>query len=83
MEFRAARVTRAMTCDVLYALVEKEVVALSDKVSDYVGGASGLEDVTLGQLCDSSSGLGASAPPFARDALGRAGGINFLFCFYD
>ena len=56
MEFRAARVTRAMTCDVLYALVEKEVVALSDKVSDYVGGASGLEDVTLGQLCDSSSG---------------------------
>ena len=69
MEFRAARVTRAMTCDVLYALVEKEVVALSDKVSDYVGGASGLEDVTLGQLCDSSSGLGASAPSLWNDWL--------------
>lgn len=62
MEFRAARVTRAMTCDVLYELVEREVVALDDLVSDYVGGASGLEDVTLGELCDSSSGIGASAP---------------------
>lgn len=62
MEFRAARVTRAMTCDVLYALVDREVVALDDLVSEYVGGASGLEDVTLGELCDSSSGIGASAP---------------------
>ena len=51
-----------MTCDVLYELVEREVVALDDLVSDYVGGASGLEDVTLGELCDSSSGIGASAP---------------------
>lgn len=62
MEFRAARVTRAMTCDVLYALVARDVVSLGDPVSRYVGGASGLEDVTLGQLCDSSSGIGASAP---------------------
>ena len=62
MEFRAARVTRAMTCDVLYALVDREVVALDDEVSEYVGGASGLEDVSLGQVCDSTSGIGASAP---------------------
>lgn len=62
MEFRAARVTRAMTCDVLYALADREIVALDDLVSEYVGGASGLEEVTLGQACDSSSGIGASAP---------------------
>ena len=69
MEFRASRVTRAMTCDVLYALVDREVVALEDNVSEYVGGASGLEDVTLGQLCDSTSGIGASAPSLWNDWL--------------
>jgi D-alanyl-D-alanine carboxypeptidase len=62
MTFRAATLTRAMTCDVLYALVERGTVALSDPVSRYVGSVVGLDDVTLGQLCDSTSGIGSYRP---------------------
>ncbi|QIG41130.1 beta-lactamase family protein [Microbacterium sp. 4R-513] len=59
--FRAAQVTRAMTCDVLYAQVERGTVALDDPVTDYVAGVADLTDVTLGQLCDGTSGIGAYA----------------------
>ncbi|GAA1702334.1 serine hydrolase domain-containing protein [Microbacterium sediminicola] len=61
MEFRAARITRAMTCDVLYALADEGVVSLDDVVSESAPGAAGLTDMTLGQLCDSTSGLGTYA----------------------
>lgn len=56
--FKAGAVTRAMTCDVLYGLVEQGTVALSDSVTKYVPGLPDHEAVTLGQLCDSTSGFG-------------------------
>lgn len=59
--FRAAQITRAMTCDVLYAQVERGAVALDDPVTDYVSGVADLTDITLGQLCDGTSGIGSYA----------------------
>lgn len=59
MTFGAGYVTRAMTCDVLYALVAEGKVELNDDITEWVIGAPKLEGITLGQLCDSSSGLGA------------------------
>lgn len=58
--FRIGEVTRAMICDVLYETVEAGVVTLDDPVSEYVGSVAGLSDsVTLGSLCDGTSGLGS------------------------
>jgi D-alanyl-D-alanine carboxypeptidase len=65
MSFRATTLTRAMTCDVLYALVADGTVALGDPVSKYVPSVAGLDAVTLGELCDGTSGIGSS-----RDSLG-------------
>ncbi|SDG53464.1 serine hydrolase domain-containing protein [Microbacterium pygmaeum] len=59
MEFRAGRITRPMICDVLFQLAAEKVVALDDPVTDYVSGAPDLADVTLQQLCDGTSGIGA------------------------
>lgn len=59
LQFRAGKVTRAMTCDVLYQVAAEGTVKLSDSVSQYVAGVPDLADVTLEQLCDSSSGLGS------------------------
>jgi len=59
LRFRAGKITRAMTCDVLYGLVDAGVVELGDSVSEYVAGVPDLEDVTLGQLCDGTSGIGS------------------------
>ncbi|WP_438354909.1 serine hydrolase domain-containing protein [Microbacterium sp. CJ88] len=61
-EFRAGRMTRAMTCDVLYSFVAAGTVKLDDPVSNWVSGVPDLTDVTLGQLCDGTSGIGAYAP---------------------
>ncbi|GAA1466749.1 serine hydrolase domain-containing protein [Microbacterium thalassium] len=58
MSFKAGRITRAMTCDVLYQLAEEGTVRLDDSVTTYVGGVANLGDVTLEQLCDSTSGIG-------------------------
>jgi len=60
-EFRAAQITRAMTCDVLYAQVERGKVSLDDPVTKWVSGVADLTDVTLGQLCDGTSGIGSYA----------------------
>lgn len=57
MTFKAGPVTRAMTCDVLYALAADGTVALTDPVTDWVSGLPDLGEVTLEQLCDSTSGL--------------------------
>ncbi len=65
MQFRAARETRAMTCDVLYALEAKGTVSGSDSVTEYVAGVSDLDDITLDQLCDGTSGIGSYAPAAA------------------
>ncbi len=58
MTFRVGDVTRAMTCDALYAAVDDGLVALDDPVSKYVSGIPDLE-VTLLQLCNSSAGIGS------------------------
>ncbi|WP_404430033.1 beta-lactamase family protein [Microbacterium lacus] len=65
MQFRAGRITRSMTCDILYEFVEQGRVSLDDSVSDYVSGVADLTDVTLGQLCDSTSGIGSFSPQLA------------------
>ncbi len=57
MRVRAASITKAMTCTVLYGLIDDGRVALDDLASDYVG-VVGIEGITLGQLCQSTSGLG-------------------------
>lgn len=60
MLFRAGKVTRAMTCDILYQVVAEGTVKLGDSVSTYVAGVPNL-DVTLGELCDGTSGIGSYA----------------------
>ena len=62
MQFRAGRVTRAMTCDVLYGVVADGIVKLDDSVSTYVAGVPQESAVTLRQLCDGTSGIGSFAP---------------------
>lgn len=59
MQFRAGKITRAMICDVLYQVAADGTVKLDDSVTKYVSGAPDLADVTLGQLCDSTSGIGS------------------------
>ncbi|QAY59483.1 class A beta-lactamase-related serine hydrolase [Microbacterium protaetiae] len=59
MTFRAGPVTRAMTCDALYELAADGTVQLDDSVTDYVGGIPKYTDITLEQLCDSTSGIGS------------------------
>ncbi|WP_396657773.1 serine hydrolase domain-containing protein [Microbacterium sp.] len=58
MTFRIGDVTRAMTCDALYAAVDDELVALDDPVSDYVSGIPDI-DVTLLELCNGTAGIGS------------------------
>ena len=57
--FKAGYVTRAMTCDVLYGLVADGVVALDESVTEYIPGLADQADITLSQLCDSTTGLGS------------------------
>ncbi len=62
MEFRVAQLTRPMTCDVLYAVAAEDTVRLTDSVAKWVPGVPDLTDVTLEQLCDSTSGIGSYRP---------------------
>lgn len=57
--FRAGKVTRAMTCDVLYEVAAEGIVKLGDSVADYVSGVPDLADVSLAELCDGTSGIGS------------------------
>ena len=57
--FKVAQVTRAMTCDVLYALTAEGTVALDDPVTTYVAGVADLDEITLGDLCDGTAGIGS------------------------
>lgn len=57
--FRAAAVTRAMTCDALFRVAAEGTLGLDDSVTDWVAGVPDLSTVTLRQLCDSTSGLGS------------------------
>ena len=68
--FRVAEVTRAMTCDVLYQVVADGTVSLDDPVSDYVASIAGIpRGVTLGALCDGTSGLGSYSARIGSDFL--------------
>lgn len=60
MAFRVADVTRLMTCDVLYALADEDIVELDAPVPEYVSGVADMQDVTLVDLCNGSSGIGSS-----------------------
>jgi len=60
--FRVSDLTRPMTCDVLYSMVGEGVVSLDDRVRDLVPSVAGLSDVTLGMLCDGTSGFGSYTP---------------------
>ncbi|MFJ4223287.1 serine hydrolase domain-containing protein [Microbacterium sp. NPDC089695] len=60
MAFRIGDVTRLMTCDVLYGLADEGVVELDAPVPDYVSGVPDLQDVTLLDLCNGTSGVGSS-----------------------
>jgi len=59
--FRAGKVTRAMTCDVLFEAAAAGEVKLDDSITEYVSGVPDLADVTLQQLCDGTSGIGSYA----------------------
>ncbi len=62
MRFRVANVTRAMTCDVLDAAAAEGLVSRDDAVTKWITGMPGYENVTLEQLCDSTSGIASYAP---------------------
>lgn len=57
MRFKAGPVTRTMTCDVLYGMAHQGIVQLDDALTDWISGYPSASGVTLGELCDSSSGL--------------------------
>src|SRR5690606_18946719 len=45
----------------LYGLADEGVVELDASVPDYVSGVSGLDDITLLDLCNGTGGIGSSA----------------------
>jgi D-alanyl-D-alanine carboxypeptidase len=59
LDFRAADVTGAMTCDVLYDLAADGTVKLDDPVTAWVSNLPGYDDITLRMLCNGTSGLGS------------------------
>lgn len=61
MQFRAGKITRAMTCDILYAVAAAGTVRLDDNISKYVPGVPEATGVTLQELCDGTSGIGSFA----------------------
>lgn len=59
MAFRIGDVTRPMICDVLYGVAAEGLVSLDDSVSEHVSGVPNLENVTLLELCNGTSGIGS------------------------
>lgn len=57
MQFRAADVTGAMTCDAVYRLAADGRFSLEDPLTQWVSNVPGYADITLRQLCDGTSGL--------------------------
>jgi D-alanyl-D-alanine carboxypeptidase len=67
MHFRIGDNTRSMTCTVLLKLVDEGTVKLSDPASQYLKRMSNIDGITLGQLCQNTSGVRdytASLRPF-------------------
>ncbi|MGA0567660.1 serine hydrolase domain-containing protein [Rathayibacter sp. KR2-224] len=73
MPWRIGSVTKPMTCTVLLSLVQKGQVSLNDPVTKYLPRLVGVDGLTLGQLCQNTSGLGdysgALAPQFIDNPL--------------
>jgi D-alanyl-D-alanine carboxypeptidase len=67
MRFRIGTNTTAMTCTVLLKLVDEHRVKLSDPVSTYLNRVVGIADITLGQLCQNTSGLADYATRLASE----------------
>lgn len=62
MSFRIGPITKSMTCTVLLGLADAKQVALDEPVAKYLPRMIGLSSITLGQLCDSTSGIGDYEP---------------------
>jgi len=62
MNFRIGSLTKSMTCTVLLRLVDDGTVKLDDPVTKYLPRVVGVSGVTLGQLCNNTSGLGDYDP---------------------
>jgi D-alanyl-D-alanine carboxypeptidase len=62
MSFRISSNTKSMTCTVLLALAQAGKVKLDDKVATYLPRMIGLSTITLGQLCQNTSGVGDYKP---------------------
>ena len=70
MTFRIGELTQGMTCTVLLKLVEEGKVSLDEKVSKALPAAPGTGDITLGELCQGTSGLadyGAALAPYVAN----------------
>lgn len=67
MQFRIGALTRPMTCDVLYGVAADGLVSLDDTVNAYVAGVPDLANVTLEQLCESTSGVGSYTSQLAGE----------------
>jgi D-alanyl-D-alanine carboxypeptidase len=65
MRFRIAANTKSMTCTVLLKLVDEHTVKLSDPVSMYLPRIADLDGITLGQLCQNTSGIADYRPALA------------------
>jgi D-alanyl-D-alanine carboxypeptidase len=57
LAFKAGPITRAMTCDVLYGMAHRGIVRIDDHLTRWLSGYPSAEGITLGDLCDSTSGL--------------------------
>lgn len=73
MSFRVGDVTRMMTCDVLYGMVDDGKVKLDTPVPKYVSGVADLSDITLLDLCNGTSGIGSSEPAVKKYWLNTPG----------
>lgn len=58
--FRIGPITRLMTCDLLYAMADRGVVALDDPITKHLSGVPDLSAVTLVDLCNGTAGIGSS-----------------------
>lgn len=64
MHFRSASVGRPMLCTVMLAMADAGELEVSDSVTKYLRDFPGIEGVTLGQLCQGTSGLSDYTPQF-------------------
>lgn len=59
--FKIGQSTRLMTCDVLYGMAADGKLSLDDEVTTWLTGYPSAAGITLGQLCDSTSGIASYA----------------------